>query len=96
MTAARFDPDGRADPAELRVTGWAWYELDSMLFLVATDAADPDRRPALMGGTPPPFWRISDLARTVELGEGDPWRQHMAHELLAAVMADLAADPGLR
>lgn len=96
MSAERFDPEGSADPAELRVTGWAWYQLDSMLFLVGADAADPARRPAFMGGTPPPFWRISELARMVELGEDDPWRQHMARELLAAVIADLAADAGLR
>lgn len=93
MPARRFDPD-EMGPAMLRVTGWAWYEVDSALFLVGTDVADPDRRPALMGGSPPPFWRVSELARTVEHGDPDPWREHIARELLTAVLADLAADRG--
>lgn len=96
MAATRFDPEGTADPSELRVTGWAWYALDSMLFLVGTDSADPGRRPALGDGGPAPFWRVSHLARIVELGDVDPWRERMAQELLGAVMADLAADRGLR
>ena len=95
MSASRFDPEGIGDPAELRVTGWAWYAIESALFLVGTDAADPDRRPVLQDSAPAPFWRISDLARVVELGDDDPWRERVARELLGAVVADLAADPGL-
>jgi hypothetical protein len=32
----------------------------------------------------------------LEAGDSDPWREHMARELLFAVAADLAADPGFR
>jgi hypothetical protein len=94
MTASRFDPEGLGDPAGLRVTGWAWYLLESALFLVGADDADPDRRPILQDSGPAPFWRVSDLARIVELGDDDPWRVRVARELLGAVVADLAADPG--
>jgi hypothetical protein len=94
VAAERFDPEDMLGPAALRVTGWAWYKLGEMLFLVGSDTADEDRRPALMGGTPPPFWRLSELARVVEHGDSDPWRERVAHELLAAVMKDLMADGG--
>jgi hypothetical protein len=94
VTAERFDPEG-GDPATLRVTGWAWYRIDSMLFLVATDSADPADCPGLEGDSPPVFWRLSELARTAEEGDADPWREQMARALLRAVAIDLAADPGL-
>src|SRR5437762_8392303 len=85
VAAERFDPEGLLGPAALRVTGWAWYRVDQMLFLVGADKADPDRRPALMdGSTPPPFWRLSELAQVVEHGDPDPWRERVAHELLGA------------
>jgi hypothetical protein len=66
-----------------------------MLFLVGSDDADEARRPALSdGSTPPPFWRLSELAHVVEHGDSDPWRERVAHELLVGVMNDLAADGG--
>ena len=95
MAATRFDPEGMG-PETLRVTGWSWYQLDSMLFLVATDVADLERRPAFMDGTAPPFYRLSELVRIVEEGDADPWRERMARELVAGVMADVAADRGIR
>jgi len=95
MAATRFDPEDMG-PETLRVTGWSWYQLDSMLFLVGTDEADLARRPAFMDGTLPPFYRVSDLARIVEQGDPDPARVQLARELMAGVMADLAADRGLR
>lgn len=94
MAASRFDPEGMAIPCGLLATGWAWYLLDTMLMLVGTENADPATRPALMDGTPPPFWRLSDLARIVELGDQDPWTTQVARELLAAVAGDLVATPG--
>jgi hypothetical protein len=94
VAAERFDPEGALGPAALRVTGWAWYRVGSMLILVGSDKADEGQRPALMDGTPPPFWRLSELARVVEHGDADPWRERVAHELLVAVMNDLAADGG--
>lgn len=94
MPASRFDPEGIEGPAGLRLTGWAWYAVESALFLVGTDDANPDRRPALQDSGPAPFWRVSDLARIVELGDDDPWRERVAREILGAVVADLAADPG--
>jgi len=96
MPAERLDADDALGPESLRVTGWAWYRVDTMVVLVGTDTADPDRRPVPMDGTPPPYWRISELAHMVEVGDSDPWREHMARELLFAVAADLAADPGFR
>lgn len=95
MAATRFDPEDMG-PETLRVTGWSWYQLDSMLFLIGTDSAQLDRRPAFMDGTAPPFYRLSELARIVEDGDDDPWRVHMARELVAGVMADLAEDRGIR
>jgi hypothetical protein len=95
MAATRFDPEDMG-PETLRVTGWSWYQLDSMLFLVGTDDADVDRRPSFMDGTPAPFYRVSDLARIMEQGDPDPGRVQLARELMAGVMADLAADRGLR
>ena len=95
MTATRFDPEDTLGAAALRVTGWAWYRLDdSMLFLVGTDSADIRNRPAFMNGTPPPFWRLSDLANVVENGDEDPWRVQVARQLLRAVVVDLAEDSG--
>ncbi|MPZ13417.1 MAG: hypothetical protein GEU73_03165 [Chloroflexi bacterium] len=94
--AERFDPGGTSGPDGLRVNGWAWYSVGSMLFLVGTETANPRQRPALMDGTPPPFWRVSELARIVEDGDPDPWRVQVARRLLSAVVADLAADPGFR
>lgn len=91
-----MDIEDSVGPESLRATGWAWYRLETMLFLVGTETADPARRPVPMDGTAPPFFRISELAKTVELGDPDPWRERVARELLTAVMADLAADPGIR
>jgi len=83
-------------PETLRVTGWSWYQVDTMLFLVGTDQADPARQPIFEGGTPPPYYRVSELGRIVEEGDSDdPWRLRLARELLAGVMADLAEDRGL-
>ena len=93
MSAKRFDPEDMG-PATLRVTGWAWYELESTLFLVGTDTADLNRRPTPPYSSPAPFWRISELSRTVEEGDPDPWRERIARELLTAVLADLAEDRG--
>lgn len=95
MGATRFDPEGMG-PETLRVTGWSWYQVDTMLFLVGTDGADLDRRPAFMDGTAPPFYRLSELVRIVEEGDPDPWRARLARELVAGVMADLAEDRGIR
>jgi len=93
VPAKRFDPEDMG-PATLRVTGWAWYELESTLFLIGTDTADINRRPTAPDSSAAPFWRISELARTVEEGDPDPWRERIARELLAAVLADLAEDRG--
>ena len=95
MGATRFDPEGMG-PEMLRVTGWSWYQVDTMLFLVGTDGADLARRPAFMDGTVPPFYRISELRQIVEDGDPDPWRERLARELMAGVMADLAEDRGIR
>lgn len=95
MAAEPFDPEGARDPADLRVFGWAWYTVGSAIFLVGTDRADPARRPQLRDSDQGPFWRVSELARIVEEGDEDPSRVHLARELLAGVMADLAADAGL-
>src|SRR5204862_1041121 len=55
-----------------------------MLFLVGTDQADPARQPIFEGGTPPPYYRVSELGRIVEEGDSDdPWRLRLARELLA-------------
>ena len=94
MAATRFDPEGMG-PETLRVTGWSWYQVDSMLFLVGTDEAELDRRPVFMGGTPAPFYRLSELVRIIEEGDADPWRLRLARELVAGVMADLAEDRGI-
>ena len=91
MAAKGFDPD-QIGPSRLRLTGWAWYEVGTMLVLVGTDTADEASRPPLMDGSPPPFWRVSDLARTVEQGSPDPWFEAFARELMAGILADLAAD----
>jgi len=95
MAASRFDPEGMG-PETLRVTGWSWYQVDSMLFLVGTDDADVDRQPVFEGGTATPYYRLSELARIIEEGDGDPWRVRLARELLGGVMADLADDRGIR
>ncbi len=95
MAATRFDPEDMG-PETLRVTGGRWYRRDSMLFLVGPDGADVDRRPAFMDGTAPPFYLLSELVRIVEEGDPDPWRVHLARELVAGVMADLAEDRGIR
>ena len=95
MGATRFDPEGMG-PEMLRVTGWSWYQVDTMLFLVGTDGADIARRPAFMDGTAPPFYRLSELRQIVEDGDPDPWRERLARELMAGVMADLAEDRGIR
>jgi hypothetical protein len=92
MAAKRFDPE-EIGPSRLRMTGWAWYEVGTLLILVGTDAADQASRPSLADGSPPPFWRVSELARTVENGSPDPWMEAMARELMSAILADLAADP---
>jgi len=95
LAAQRFDPEGDGDPADLRVFGWAWYAVGSALFLVGTDRADPVSRPRLGDSDQGPFWRLSDLARTLEEGDEDASRVHLARELIGGVMADLAADAGL-
>ena len=95
MAATRFDPEGMG-PETLRVTGWSWYQVESMLFLVGTDDAEVDRQPVFEGGTPSPCYRLSELARIIEDGDGDPWQVRLARELLAGVMADLAEDRGIR
>ncbi len=95
MAATRFDPEGMG-PETLRVTGWSWYSVDSMLFLVGTDGADVERQPVFEGGTAAPFYRLSELVRIVEEGDSDPWRARLARELVAGVMADLAEDRGIR
>jgi len=95
MAATRFDPEGMG-PETLRVTGWSWYQVDSMLFLVGTDEADVARQPIFEGGTAPPFYRLSELARILEEGDADPWRVRLARELVGGVMADLAEDRGIR
>ena len=58
--------------------------------------ADAEGRPTLEDSDPTPFWRLSEIAQVVEHGDDDPWRLQVARELLAGVMADLAADPGVR
>lgn len=95
VAAERFDPDGTADPADLRVLGWAWYTVGTAVFLVGTDEADPARQPGLGDSRPGPFWRISDIARIVEHGDDDPVRVNLARELMAGVMADVAKDGGI-
>jgi hypothetical protein len=95
VAATRFDPEGMG-PEMLRVTGWSWYQVDTMLFLVGTDSADIERRPAFMDGTVPPFYRLSELVRIVEDGDPDPWRLQLARELVGGVMADLVEDRGIR
>jgi hypothetical protein len=90
MAAKRFDPE-EIGPARLRDTGWSWYEVGMALILVGSDGADESIRPALGDGSPPPFWRVSELARVVEQGSPDPWMEAMARELMAGVLADLAA-----
>jgi len=67
-----------------------------MLFLVGTDDAEVDRQPVFEGGTPSPYYRLSELARIIEEGDGDPWQVRLARELLTGVMADLAEDRGIR
>ena len=94
MAATRFDPEGMG-PETLRVTGWGWYQVESMLFLVGTDEADVARQPIFEGGTTVPFYRLSELVRIVEVGDDDPWRLRLARELVAGVMADLAEDRGI-
>jgi hypothetical protein len=95
MAATRFDPEGMG-PETLRVTGWSWYQVETMLFLVGTDDADPDRQPVFEGGTAAPFYRLSELVRIVEEGDSAPWRLRLARELVSAVMADVAEDRGIR
>ena len=94
MAAVRFDPQD-VGPKGLREQGWAWYTIESAMFLVGTDSADPELRPTLEDSDPTPFWRLSEIAQVVEHGDDDPWRVRVARELLAGVMSDLAADPGV-